>query len=99
VCCRTDFARRVAHDGRAGRRTGMPQDGAAGNPNVEEMGMNEDQPKGRIKEVEGKLREVTGRIVGHGTLEAKGRLERAVGRALAGRSDIKEDIKEDIKKA
>jgi uncharacterized protein YjbJ (UPF0337 family) len=35
--------------------------------------MNKDQVKGRIKNAEGKLKEVTGKIVGNKSLEAKGK--------------------------
>jgi serine protease Do len=38
--------------------------------------LNKDQIKGRIKEAEGKLKEVAGRIVGNESLEAKGKTQK-----------------------
>ncbi len=59
--------------------------------------MNKDQTAGRVKEVKGKIKEVTGRITGDKTLENKGKLQNAVGKAQAGYGDVKADIKKATK--
>jgi uncharacterized protein YjbJ (UPF0337 family) len=56
--------------------------------------MNKDQVDGHIKEVKGKIKEVTGRVIGDKTMENKGKLQNAVGKAQAGYGDVKEDIKD-----
>jgi uncharacterized protein YjbJ (UPF0337 family) len=61
-----------------------------------EYAMNKDQVKGRIKEAKGKVKEVAGRIVGDQTMENKGKLQNAVGKAQAGYGDVKEDIKKAV---
>ena len=56
--------------------------------------MNKDQVKGRVKEAKGKVKEVTGRIVGDKTMENKGKLQNATGKAQAAFGDVNEDIKD-----
>jgi len=55
--------------------------------------MNKDQAKGRMKEAEGKAKEVAGKAVGNKTLEEKGNVQNAVGKAQAGYGDLKHDLK------
>lgn len=55
--------------------------------------MNKDQVKGRLKEAEGTVKEVTGKVVGNKSLEQKGKVEKAIGKVQAGYGDIKEDLK------
>ncbi len=55
--------------------------------------MNKDQVKGRIEEVEGKAKEVVGKILDDGELEIKGNVQKNVGKVRAGMGDLKEDIK------
>lgn len=55
--------------------------------------MNKDQVKGRIKQAEGKAKEVAGKIVGNKNLKRKGQLENAAGKVQAGFGDLKEDLK------
>ena len=55
--------------------------------------MNNDQVKGRVKEVKGKARQIAGIIVGDKTLEQKGKVQAAVGKAQAGYGDLKKDLK------
>lgn len=55
--------------------------------------MNTDQVKGRAKEVEGTVKEVTGKAVGNKRLEEKGRFEKNVGKVQAGLGDLREDLK------
>jgi len=49
--------------------------------------------KGHVKEAEGKIKEVTGKLVGNEHLEAKGKAEKLAGKHEAARADLKEDIK------
>ena len=62
------------------------------------MSMNKDQVKGRVKEVEGKVKEVAGKLTGNERLEAKGRIEKNVGKAQAAYGDVKKDVKDAVKK-
>ena|ERR1700674_243575 len=58
-----------------------------------EIVMNKDQVKGRIKEAEGKAKEVAGKIVGNKRVEEKGKVEQTVGKVQAGYGDLKDDLK------
>lgn len=55
--------------------------------------MNKDQVEGRIKEAQGKVKQVTGKIVGNKTLEEKGKDEKAAGNVQADYGDLKNDLK------
>lgn len=55
--------------------------------------MNKDQVKGRVEEVKGKVKEVAGSIVGNKSLEAKGVVQKTVGKIQAGLGDVKSDVK------
>ena len=55
--------------------------------------MNKDQVKGRIKQGEGKAKEVAGKVVGNDRLRAKGAVEKAAGKAQATYGDLKEAVK------
>ena len=55
--------------------------------------MNNDQVKGRIKEAEGKTKQVAGKVVGNKSLEEKGNVQKAVGKVQAGYGDLKNDLK------
>ena len=55
--------------------------------------MNRDQVKGRIKETEGKVKQMAGKLVGNSKLEQKGKTENTVGKVQAAYGDIKNDIK------
>ena len=57
--------------------------------------MDKNQVKGRIKEAEGKTKEVTGKIIGNKNLEQKGKAEKTVGKVQAGYGDLKNDVKKD----
>ncbi len=56
------------------------------------MIMNKDQVAGRAKEAEGKVKEVSGRIIGNEKLEVKGTVEKNVGKAQAKLGDVKKDV-------
>ncbi len=61
--------------------------------------MNKDQINGRIKETEGKAREVTGKLVSDKSMEEKGKAHTAIGKVQAGYGDIKDDLEDDLKKS
>jgi uncharacterized protein YjbJ (UPF0337 family) len=63
------------------------------------MSINKDQIKGRMKEAEGKIKEVSGALVGNETLEAKGKVQKNLGKAQAKYGDIKQDLKDIAKPA
>lgn len=57
------------------------------------MFVNKDQIKGRAREAKGKLKEVTGNLVGNEKLQTKGRIEKNLGKVQAKIGDIKQDLK------
>ena len=61
------------------------------------MGLNKDQIKGRVNAVEGKFKEVVGKIVGNKGLESKGSAQKAVGLIQGTYGDFKEDVKKSVK--
>jgi uncharacterized protein YjbJ (UPF0337 family) len=62
------------------------------------MNVNKDQVKGRTNEVEGKLKEVAGKVTGDEKLEGKGKVQGFVGNAQAKLGDVKQDVKDSSKK-
>ena len=62
------------------------------------MSLNKDQTKGRAKEVAGKIKEVTGKLVGDEALEAKGKVQGIIGKAQARYGDVKQGVKDASKK-
>jgi uncharacterized protein YjbJ (UPF0337 family) len=56
--------------------------------------VNKDQTAGRNAELKGKVKEVTGKIVGNKELELKGKVQHASGKDQADYSDRKVDIKD-----
>ena len=57
------------------------------------MFLNKDQIKGRAKEAKGKIKEVTGDLVGNEKLETKGKIEKTLGKPQAKVGDVKQDLK------
>ena len=57
------------------------------------MGINKDQVKGRVKEAEGTIKEAAGKAVGNEKLEARGKVQKIVGKAQAAFGDVKQDLK------
>lgn len=55
--------------------------------------MNKDQAKGHIEEAKGKVKEVTGGLVGNDNLERKGKVQKSGGKAQAAFGDLKESLK------
>jgi uncharacterized protein YjbJ (UPF0337 family) len=62
------------------------------------MNVNNDQVKGRAKEVEGKINEVAGKAVGDKKLEVKGKVQQIGGEARAKLGDVRQDVKDSFKK-
>jgi len=62
------------------------------------MNVNKDQLKGRTNEVEGKIKEVAGKVTGDKKLEVKGKVQGIVGEAQAKFGDVKKDEKDSFKK-
>ena len=60
--------------------------------------MNKDQVKGRVEQAKGKVKEVTGNIIGNKKLETEGAVEKNLGKGQAGYGDAKEDVKDSFKK-
>jgi uncharacterized protein YjbJ (UPF0337 family) len=60
----------------------------------QETVMNKDQVKGRSQEAKGKVKEVTGNLVGNDDLELKGKIQKSGGKVQAAYGDLKEDIKD-----
>lgn len=60
--------------------------------NEREIGMNRDQMKGRIKEAEGDLREVTGNSIRSHSPAQKAKLRDIVGKIQAGYGGLKDDL-------
>ena len=54
--------------------------------------MNKDQVKGRLKQAEGKVKEVTGKAVGNDNLKARGQVEKAAGKAQTSYGDLKDAV-------
>jgi uncharacterized protein YjbJ (UPF0337 family) len=52
--------------------------------------MNEDQVKGWAKRTGGKIKEITGRVVGNERLIDDGRIEMEIGKTLSTYGDLKE---------
>ena len=56
--------------------------------------MNKKQLKGRVKAVQGRIKEATGKLVGNEALERKGKAEKSA----ADKKVLYEDLKEDVRK-
>ena len=61
------------------------------------MGINQDQVKGRVEEVKGTIKEVAGKLVDDQTLEAKGNVQKNLGKAQAKLGELKEGVKDSLK--
>lgn len=57
--------------------------------------MNKDQVKGRMTELAGKTKKVTGKILRDDALQQKGRMEEVAGKVRAVYGDTKEEWKKD----
>ena len=63
------------------------------------MSVNKDQVKGRVNEAEGKIKETAGKIVGNEKLEAKGTVQKVLGKAQAKYGDAKQKVTNAVKDA
>jgi uncharacterized protein YjbJ (UPF0337 family) len=61
------------------------------------MNINKDQIKGRVEEAKGTVKETAGKLVGNETLEAKGNIQKNLGKVQAKVGDIKQDVKDSSK--
>jgi uncharacterized protein YjbJ (UPF0337 family) len=57
------------------------------------MGINKDQVKGRVKVAKGAIKEAAGKLVGDKMLQAKGNIQKNLGKVQAKLGDIKEHFK------
>jgi uncharacterized protein YjbJ (UPF0337 family) len=57
--------------------------------------MNKTQVKGRFEEAKGKVKETTGKILHDDDLEKEGKVQKNVGKVVAGLGNIKADIEQD----
>ena len=57
------------------------------------MNTNKDQVRGRVKEAQGTIKEVAGKLVGNEKLEARGKTQKVLGKAQAKFGDVKQDMK------
>jgi uncharacterized protein YjbJ (UPF0337 family) len=57
------------------------------------MSMNKDQLKGRTEEAKGTIKKATGKLVGDETLEAKGNVQKNLGKVQEKVGDVKQDVK------
>ena len=62
------------------------------------MGINKSQITGRVTEAKGMIKEAAGKLVGNERLEAKGKIQKVLGKAQARIGDVKADIKDTTKK-
>jgi uncharacterized protein YjbJ (UPF0337 family) len=92
VRCRTDGTFARVHAGRcAGQKLGMTLRAIAPIDHQERT-VNKDQVKGRLKQAEGKVKEVAGKLTGNKTLEQKGKVKNAAGDVQADYGDLKNDV-------
>ena len=61
--------------------------------------MNEHQVDGRTDQAKGKIKEVTGKVVGNERLQGEGLADQASGKTEAAYGDAKEKVKDGIKDA
>jgi uncharacterized protein YjbJ (UPF0337 family) len=56
--------------------------------------MNKDQVEGRFEEAKGRVKEVTGKVVGNDELALKGKIQQSDGKVQATYGDLKKDVKD-----
>lgn len=56
--------------------------------------MNKDQVKGRAEEAKGKVKEVTGKVVGNKEMEGEGKVQGIAGKTQSKYGDVKQDVKD-----
>jgi uncharacterized protein YjbJ (UPF0337 family) len=63
----------------------------------QDMGINKDQVQGRVEEAKGAIKEATGKLVGDETLEAKGNIQKNLGKVQETLGNVKQDVKASLK--
>jgi uncharacterized protein YjbJ (UPF0337 family) len=61
------------------------------------MSMNKDQVTGRVEETKGSIKEGTGKVVGDKTLQAKGNIQKNLGKVQAKFGDVEQDAEDSQK--
>jgi uncharacterized protein YjbJ (UPF0337 family) len=61
------------------------------------MTVNKDQVKGRVEETGGAVKEAMGKLVGNETLEAKGNIQKNLGKAQSRLGDLKQEVEKSVK--
>jgi uncharacterized protein YjbJ (UPF0337 family) len=61
------------------------------------MSINKDQVKGRVEEAKGTIKEAAGKLVGDETLEAKGNIQKNLGKVQGKLGDIEQEVKDSSK--
>ena len=61
------------------------------------MTINKNQVQGRVDEAKGAMKETAGKIVGNPSLQAKGNIEKNVGKVQAKVGDVTQDLKKSSK--
>lgn len=62
------------------------------------MSINKDRVEGRLRETEGKIKEMAGKVTGDEKLEVKGKVQGIAGEAQAKFGDVRQDVKDSSKK-
>jgi uncharacterized protein YjbJ (UPF0337 family) len=62
------------------------------------MSVNKDQVKGRAHQLEGKINEVAGKVMGDKKLEVKGKVQQIGGETQEKLGDVRQDLKDSSKK-
>jgi uncharacterized protein YjbJ (UPF0337 family) len=57
------------------------------------MSINKHQIKGRVAQAKGSIKEASGRLVGNKTLQAKGNMQKNLGKVHAKLGDIQEHVR------
>lgn len=71
--------------------------GAYAEENTDSTNLNKDQVEGRVNEGKGKVKEVTGKVIGDKKMEVEGNVQKNVGKVQKGMGDMKQDIKKEDK--
>lgn len=58
--------------------------------------MNKDQLSGRLEEMQRSIKQVTGKLVGDKTLEAKGIIQKDLGQVQESLGDAKQDVEDSL---
>ena len=61
------------------------------------IAINKDQVRGRVKVVKGAVKQVTGKLVGSKRLQAKGSIQKNLGKVQAKYGDLKKKVQDSLK--